>query len=98
MRNRIRRTASHLRERYLYKGRHRRCETPARSVAEFQEVAYGAVLLLRRHREHTGLLVGEETALVRPYVLASEALAQHRSAPVSCAPLAAPWYASAGDH
>ncbi|WP_437065834.1 hypothetical protein [Streptomyces sp. enrichment culture] len=96
--NRIRRTASHLRERYLYKGRHRRSATPVRPVAASPEVAHGAVLFLRRHREHTGLLVGEETALVRPYVLASEARARHRSAAVSCAPLAGPWYASAGDH
>ncbi|WP_167531785.1 hypothetical protein [Streptomyces capillispiralis] len=56
------------------------------------------VLFLRHHREHTGVLVGEETALVRPYVLASEARALHRSASVSSAPLAGPWYASAGDH
>lgn len=96
--NLIRRTVSRLRERYLYKGRHRRSATSMRPVAASPEVAHGAVLFLRRHREHTGLLVGEETALVRPYVLASEARAQHRSAPVSCAPLAAPWYASAGDH
>ncbi|MFC8402554.1 hypothetical protein ACFUG9_02855 [Streptomyces griseoincarnatus] len=93
---RIRRTASHLRERYLSKGRHRRSATPARPVAASPEVAHGAVLFLRRHRKHTGFLVGEETALVR--VLASEARAQHHSAPMSCAPLAAPWYASAGDH
>ncbi|MEZ7155753.1 hypothetical protein ACBR38_11990 [Streptomyces sp. MAD19A] len=96
MLNRIRRTVSRLRERYLYKGRHRRSETPARPVAMSPEVAYGAVLFLRRHREHTGVLVGEETALVRPYVLASEARARHRSAAVSRAPLAGPWYASAG--
>ncbi|WP_149548077.1 hypothetical protein [Streptomyces marokkonensis] len=97
MLNRIRRTVSNLRERYLYKGRHRRPATPVRPVAVSPEVAYGAVLLLRRHREHTGVLVGEETALVRPYVLASEARARHRSAVVSCAPLAGPRYASAGD-
>ncbi|MFJ2947524.1 hypothetical protein ACIO8H_07745 [Streptomyces sp. NPDC087226] len=98
MLNRIRRTASHLRERYLYKGRHRRSATPVRPEVPAFEVAHGAVLFLRRHREHTGDLVGEETALVRPYVLASEAHAQHRSAAVSSTPLAAPWYASAGDH
>ena len=92
MLNRIRRTVSHLRERYLYKGRHRRSETPGRPVAVSPEVAYDVVLFLRRHREHTGVLVGEETALV-PYVLASEARARRRSAAVSCAP----WYASAGD-
>ncbi|MEN3582626.1 hypothetical protein AAH978_00445 [Streptomyces sp. ZYX-F-203] len=55
------------------------------------------MLFLRRHREHTGVLVGEETALVRPYVLASEARTRDRSAAVSRAPLAGPWYASAGD-
>ncbi|GGV76123.1 hypothetical protein GCM10010294_41820 [Streptomyces griseoloalbus] len=97
MLNRIRRTASHLRERYLYKGRHRRSETPAGPLPVLPEVAYGAVLFLRWHREHTGVLVGEETALVRPYVLASEARTRHRSAAVSSAPLADPWYASAGD-
>lgn len=97
MLNRIRRTVSRLRERYLHKGRHRRCETPARPVAVSPEVAYGAVLFLRRHREHTGVLVGEETALVRPYVLANEARAPYRSAAASRAPLAGPWYASAGD-
>ncbi|MFC9949071.1 hypothetical protein ACFVIN_00550 [Streptomyces prasinus] len=98
MLNRIRRTASRLRERYLYKGRHRRSATPVRPVLPTSEVAHGAVLFLRRHREHTGVLVGEETALVRPYVLASEARARHRSGPVSSAPLAGPWYASAGGH
>ncbi|MFF3715992.1 hypothetical protein [Streptomyces prasinus] len=97
MLNRIRRTVSRIRERYLYKDRHRRSETPARPVAVSPEATYGAVLFLRRHREHTGFLVGEETALVRPYVLASEARARHRSAAVSCAPLAGPWYAPAGD-
>jgi hypothetical protein len=95
--NRIRRTTSRLRERYLHKGRHRRSETPARPMAVSPEVAYGTVLFLRRHHEHTGVLMGEETALVRPYVLVSEARAQHRSAAVSRAPLAGPWYASAGD-
>ncbi|GHH95239.1 hypothetical protein GCM10017779_56960 [Streptomyces capillispiralis] len=98
MLNRIRRTASHLRERYLYKGQHRRSTTPVRPVVPAFEVAHDVVLFLRHHREHTGVLVGEETALVRPYVLASEARALHRSASVSSAPLAGPWYASAGDH
>lgn len=97
MLNRIRRTASHLRKRYFSKGRHRRSETPARLAAMSPEVAYGAMLFLRRHREHTGALVGEETALVRPYVLASEARTRLRSAAVNSAPLADPWYASTGD-
>ena len=97
MLNRIRGTVSRLRERYLHKGRHRRSETPARPVAVYPEVGYGAVLFLHRHCEHTGVLVGEETALVRPYVVASEARARHRSEAVRCPPLAGPWYASAGD-
>lgn len=76
---RIRRTAARLRERYLHKGRHRRPARPVRPLAASPEVAYGAPLFLCQGGEHTGVLVGEETALVRPYVLASEARAQHRS-------------------
>lgn len=96
--NRIRRTASRLRERYRYKGRHRRSATPVRPVPAAPQAAHGAVLYLRRHREHTCVLAGEETALVRPYVLASEARTRHHSAPATCAPLAGPWHAWAGDH
>ncbi|WP_276204818.1 hypothetical protein [Streptomyces hirsutus] len=41
--------------------------------------------------------MGEETALVRPYVLASEERARHRSTAVPCPPFVGPWFASAGD-
>ncbi|MFB6848370.1 hypothetical protein ACFCXS_26470 [Streptomyces sp. NPDC056373] len=95
--DRIRRTVSHVRERYLHKGRHRRPATPVRPSAASPGVAYGAPLFLRQRREDTGVLKGEETALVRPYVLASEELARHRSTAVHCPPFAGPWFASAGD-
>ena len=96
--NRIRRTVSHLRERYRHKGRHRRSATSVRPVAVSPEVAYDAVLFLRRHREHTGVLVGEETALVRPYVLAWERRARHRSVIVVPRLSAEVWSALAGGH
>ncbi|WP_267893350.1 hypothetical protein [Streptomyces kebangsaanensis] len=41
--------------------------------------------------------MGEEVALVRPYVLASEERARHRSTAVPCPPFAGPWFVSAGD-
>ncbi|MFD0213438.1 hypothetical protein ACFVH9_31175 [Streptomyces hirsutus] len=41
--------------------------------------------------------MGEETALVRPYVLASEERARHRSTAAPCPPFAGPWFASAGN-
>ncbi|MFF2408194.1 hypothetical protein [Streptomyces sp. NPDC058092] len=41
------------------------------------------------------VLVGEETALVRPYVLASEERAKRRPAAVPHAPFAHTWFAPA---
>ncbi|MGW1897718.1 hypothetical protein ACWCQB_09720 [Streptomyces hirsutus] len=94
--NRIRRTVSRISARHLRKGRHR-CPKPARPLAASPVIAPGAPLFLSRGREHTGVLIGEETALVRPYVLASEARARHRSTAVPCPPFAGPWFVSVGD-
>ncbi|MFI9769340.1 hypothetical protein ACIHJG_21085 [Streptomyces sp. NPDC052415] len=88
--NRICRTVARLRERYLHKGRHRRPTRPVRPLAASPEVAYEVPLFLHQGGAHTGILVGEETALVRPYVLASEARVRHPST-------AGPWFASVGD-
>ncbi|MDH6625015.1 hypothetical protein M2271_002819 [Streptomyces sp. LBL] len=95
--NRIRRTLSCVSARYRPKGRHRRAANPARTLAAAPAFACGAPLLLRRHREHMGALMGEETALVRPYVLASEEHVRHRSTAPLCPPFAGPWLASVGD-
>src|SRR4051794_29643094 len=95
--NRIRRTVSCISARYRPKGRHRRATTPGRPLAAVPAVAYGAPLFTRRHREHTSVLMGEESALVRPYVLASEEHARYRPTPALCPPFAGPWFASVGD-
>ncbi|MFI5767548.1 hypothetical protein ACIA74_03180 [Streptomyces sp. NPDC051658] len=42
------------------------------------------------------VLAGEETALVRPYVLASEERTKRHSAAVPHAPFAHTWFAPAG--
>jgi hypothetical protein len=95
--NRIRRTVSRVSARYRPKGRHRRATTPARPSAASPAFAYGPPLFLRRHREHTSVLAGEESALVRPYVLDSDERARHRSTVGLCLPFAGPRLASAGD-
>jgi hypothetical protein len=95
--NRIRRTVSRVRARYRPNGRHRRATTPARPSAAAPAFAYGPPLFLRRHREHTSVLRGEESALVRPYVLASDERARHRSTAALRPPFVGPWLASAGD-
>jgi hypothetical protein len=95
--NRIRRTVSRVSARYRPKGRHRRATTPARPLAASPAFAYGAPLFLRRHREHTSVLRGEESALVRPYVLDSDERARHRPTAALCPPFAGPWLTSVGD-
>lgn len=95
--NRIRRTASFISARHLHKGRHRRPAQPARPLAASPVLAPGAPPFPSRGRHHTGVLIGEETALVRPYVLASEARERRRPTAVSCPPFAGPWFVPAGD-
>jgi hypothetical protein len=95
--NRIRRTVAGVSARYRPKGRHRRATTPARPSAASPAFAYGPPLSLRRHREHTSVLRGEENVLIRPYVLASEERARHRSTAALCPPFVSPWLASVGD-
>ncbi|WP_432056572.1 hypothetical protein [Streptomyces sp. bgisy022] len=95
--NRIRRTASRISARHPHKGRHRR-PAPARPLAASPVLAHGAPPFPSHGRHHTGVLIGEETALVRPYVLASEARARHRPTAAPCPPFAGPWGVPAGDH
>ncbi|WGD42000.1 hypothetical protein [Streptomyces cathayae] len=95
--NRIRRTASRISARHPRKGWHRRPAPPARPLAASPVLAPGAPLFPSHGRHHTGVLIGEETALVRPYVPASEARARHRSTAAPCPPFAGPWCVPAGD-
>ncbi|MFB7528590.1 hypothetical protein ACFC0C_10125 [Streptomyces sp. NPDC056178] len=48
-----------------------------------------------QHRGRTDVLAGEETALVRPYVLASEERTKRHSAAVPHGPVAHTWFAPA---
>lgn len=95
--NRIRRTVSRISARHPHKGRHRRPAPPVRPLAASPVLAHGAPPFLSHGRHHTGVLIGEETALVRPYVLASEARARRRSMAEPCPPFAGPWFVPAGD-
>ncbi|MEU1941088.1 hypothetical protein ABZ554_01135 [Streptomyces sp. NPDC020125] len=76
MLNRIRRAASLTRARHFSKGRHRRPLTPPPPVAPVASApADEPTVVLSRASDwaqHRYLLRGEETALVRPYVLAWE--------------------------
>lgn len=77
MLNRIRRAASLTRARYFPKGRHRRPLRPSRPAPASASSAFAdeptAVLGQALDRaSHWHLLRGEDTALVRPYVLAHE--------------------------
>lgn len=70
--NRIRRAVSQARARYLPRGRHRRPLSPARPTAVHLGRSNGPTLPMGRYRNREDVVAGEETALVRPYVLASE--------------------------
>lgn len=80
MLNRIRRTITRTRERYLPKGRHRRALTPVHPTVIHLGRSARPTLPTGQRRDRTGVLPGEDTALVRPYVLASEKRARRHSA------------------
>ncbi|MEU8530072.1 hypothetical protein AB0C77_31515 [Streptomyces sp. NPDC048629] len=88
--NRIRRALSRTRRRHL-PARHRRPLTPTRQTV----VHLGAA---NWHRDRTDVIAGEETALVRPYVLAAEGRARRRSAAAPQDLFAYTWFAPAEAH
>lgn len=87
MLNRIRRAVARTRARYVPRGRHRRCLTPPRPPAACASsapvggptVVLGAVSDRMGHRD---LLRGEDTPLVRPYLLAWEKRVRQHSVDV----------------
>jgi hypothetical protein len=87
--DRSRRTVSGIRKRYFRKGRHRRPTTPVPALATSLEV--------RQCREPAGVLVGEEVALVRPYVWAIGEHARRCSAVAPCPPVAGSRFVEMGD-
>lgn len=80
--NRIRRAITRTRERYAQRAR--RCEplTPTRPTLALPKPSPELALSLRQLGDRTTFLQGEETALVRPYVLASEQRTRQSAEPV----------------
>ncbi|MFE7244668.1 hypothetical protein [Streptomyces sp. NPDC057580] len=72
MLNRIRRALSRTKERYLPTGRQRRLLTPFRPTIVHHGRCDWHTSLRAPRRIRTDALAGEGSALVRPYVLASE--------------------------
>ncbi|MFJ8132516.1 hypothetical protein [Streptomyces hydrogenans] len=82
MLNRIRRAIRRTRERYAQRAQHREVLTPTRPTLVFPKPSDELTLLLRQLRDRADFLTGEETALVRPYLLAVEQRTQQSSPPV----------------
>lgn len=96
MLNRIRRALSLTSGRHLRKGRHRRPLTSARPMAAPPGSSAGPMPFRGQSRECADALVGEETALVRPYVLAIE---ERTRQPSTAGPHPLPadtWFTAAG--
>lgn len=96
MLNRIRRAVSHTSERHLRKGKHRRPLTSTRPMATPPGSSDGPMPFLGQRRECADALTGEETALVRPYVLAIE---ERTRQPSTAGPHPLPadtWFTAAG--
>lgn len=101
MLNRIRRAASLTRARYFPKGRHRRPLRPSRSTAAFVVPAPADALTVVLSRapdtaNYRHPLAGEESALVRPYMLAWERRARPRAVVVAPHLPAEAWSSLAG--
>ncbi|MFE7596009.1 hypothetical protein [Streptomyces sp. NPDC057494] len=77
--NRIRRAVLRTRERHFSKGRHPRLLTPTRPTIIYCGLCNWPTLLTTPHHNRTDVFAGEDSALVRPYVLASGERALQRS-------------------
>ncbi|MFF3603052.1 hypothetical protein [Streptomyces sp. NPDC002463] len=82
MLNRIRRAIRRTRERYAPRARHREALTPTRPTLIHPKPSDELTLFLWQLGDRTNFLPGEETALVRPYVLAGEQCARQSSEPI----------------
>ncbi|MFD0074023.1 hypothetical protein ACFVIY_16475 [Streptomyces sp. NPDC127166] len=91
--NRIRRAVLRTRERHLSKGRHRRPLTPNRPTIVHHSLYDWPTLLTAPHRNRMDVFAGEDSALVRPYVLASEERALRLSTPLPHSLLTHTWFA-----
>ncbi|MFI0990044.1 hypothetical protein [Streptomyces exfoliatus] len=80
--NRIRRVIARTRERHSQKPCHCAALNPTRSTPIHPNPSEALTLLLRQLQNRRDFLPGEETALVRPYVVASEQRTRQYSTPV----------------
>ncbi|GED86948.1 hypothetical protein [Streptomyces sp. 6-11-2] len=100
--NRIRRAVSLARARHFPKGRHRRPLTPSRTVVVMPPALAAEPPVVPEWMPDTTdrlhLLLGEENALVRPYVLAWEQRARQRSVVVAPRLSAEAWSTLKGAH
>ncbi|MFJ7629757.1 hypothetical protein ACIQZN_24990 [Streptomyces sp. NPDC097595] len=80
--NRIRSAIRRTRERYGQRPRHREVLRPSRPTLILPKPSDELTLLLRQLTDRADFLTGEETALVRPYILAFEQHTRQNSAPV----------------
>ncbi|TXS34562.1 hypothetical protein EAO71_00585 [Streptomyces sp. ms191] len=96
--NRIRHAIRRTREQQTLRARHCEPLTPSRPTLSLPKPPDELTLLFRQLRDRTVFLPGEETALVRPYVLASEQHTRQSSAPVPHHLLAHSCFAPAEAH
>ncbi|WP_206324490.1 MULTISPECIES: hypothetical protein [unclassified Streptomyces] len=80
--NRIRHAIRRTRERHAPRARHRNALTPTPPTLIRPKPSDELTLFLRQLRDRTDFLPGEETALVRPYVLAGEQCTRQSSEPI----------------
>ncbi|MFI1973658.1 hypothetical protein [Streptomyces wedmorensis] len=80
--NRIRHAIRRTRKRHTPRARHRKALTPTRPTLIYPKPSDELTLFLRQLGDRADFLPDEETALVRPYVLASEQFTRQSSVPV----------------
>ncbi len=93
--NRIRRALTRTRARHLPTGRHHRPLTPIRPAAVHHGRCDWSTALKAPRGIRAAVLAGEDSTLVRPYVLASEEHELQRSASAPHAPYTRNWFAPA---
>ncbi|MFD7963008.1 hypothetical protein ACFV5J_19620 [Streptomyces zaomyceticus] len=98
MLNRIRGAIARTRERYTQRAWHREVLTPTRSTLILPKPSDELTLFLRQLGDRTDFLPGDDTVLVRPYVLAVEQRTRQSSAPVPHHLLAHTCFAPAEAH
>ncbi|WP_329278336.1 hypothetical protein [Streptomyces sp. NBC_00691] len=80
--NRIRHAIRRTREQRAPRALHHKVLTPTRPTLIHPKPSDELTLFLRQLGDHTNFLLGEETALVRPYVLVGKQCTRQSSGPI----------------